>query len=141
MKYIAGLIIVSIIAAAGVVLATRDDNTNQPNDGNTQNTSTSPQSSPSPTPSTNNQQTSTNKVSISNFAFSPADITVKKGTTVTWTNNDSVAHSIKFETDDIPESSTLSNGQTYTHMFDDEGTFNYVCGIHSSMHGTVTVTE
>lgn len=84
----------------------------------------------------------TNKVSIANFAFAPHAITVKKGTTVTWANNDSTAHTVT-ESDDQtgPKSGTLNTGDTYSFTYDTIGTFNYVCSFHSSMTGSVTVTE
>jgi plastocyanin len=76
------------------------------------------------------------------MAFSPADITVKKGTTVTWTNQDSVAHTV-VETDgqDGPKSNDLNNGQSYTFTYNTVGAFKYHCSIHPMMTGTVTVTE
>jgi len=88
------------------------------------------------------QSTATNQVSISDFAFSPANITVKKGTTVTWTNHDSVAHTV-VETDGKtgPQSSSLANGKSYSFTFNTTGTFKYNCSIHPEMVGTVTVTE
>ncbi|MEX0881288.1 MAG: cupredoxin domain-containing protein [Candidatus Saccharimonadales bacterium] len=138
MKYLAGLVVVALVAAAAFIIAGRGDDQNNTNPN---------QQTESTTQSTNNTATNnraaatTNKVSISNFTFSPTDITVKKGTTVTWTNNDSVAHTVEFDTDNIPKSETLGNGDTFSFTFNDEGAFNYICGIHPSMHGTVTVTE
>lgn len=86
--------------------------------------------------------TATNSVAIQNFAFSPTAITVKKGTTVTWTNKDSTAHTVT-ETDgqNGPKSGDLAQGATYTFTFNTAGTFHYHCAIHSEMTGTVTVTE
>jgi plastocyanin len=100
---------------------------------------------------TNNQQTSSksvsaNQVTIQNFAFSPADITVKKGTKVTWTNRDSTPHTIT-QDDNQPagspglDSKGLSNGESYSATFDQTGTFHYHCSIHPEMTGSVTVTE
>ena len=85
---------------------------------------------------------STNAVTISNYAFSPANITVAKGTTVTWTNKDSVGHTVT-ETDNLkgPASSVLNNGDTYSFTFDTAGTYHYHCSIHHEMVGTVTVTD
>lgn len=139
LKYLVGLIVIAAVAGGVFIISGRGDN-EESTGANQQTTPSTTQNSGSST--TNNQTpATTDKVSISNFAFSPTDITVKKGTTVTWTNNDSVAHTIEFDTNDIPKSETLGNGQTYSFMFNDEGTFNYICGIHPSMHGTVTVTE
>jgi plastocyanin len=78
-------------------------------------------------------------VGIADFAFSPSDLTVPAGTEVTWTNGDGVAHSVVSD-DGSFESETLDAGATFSTTFSTPGTFTYVCGIHSSMHGTVTVT-
>lgn len=84
----------------------------------------------------------TDKVSIADMAFSPADITVKAGTTVTWTNNDSVAHTVT-ENDgkDGPGSSPISPGKSYNFTFKKAGIYDYICSIHTEMTGSVTVTE
>jgi plastocyanin len=86
--------------------------------------------------STNTSTNQTASVDINNFAFNPATITVKSGTTLVWTNNDSVTHTINSATFN---SGNLSTGQSYSHLFDTVGTFNYTCGIHPSMLGTVIV--
>lgn len=139
MKYLAGLIILAIIAVAGVVLATRDNNQNTNNNGSNQTATPSPQSSNNNT--TGEQPSTADKVSISNFAFTPASITVKKGTTVTWTNNDSVAHTVTADSGNGPNSELLQNGETYSFTFNEAGTFKYHCVPHPSMKATVTVTE
>src|SRR3954453_981102 len=78
-------------------------------------------------------------VTIDNFAFDPASTTVKVGSTVTWTNKDSAGHSVS-AADDSFKSDRLSTGSTFQFTFDSAGTFEYVCGIHPSMHGTIVVT-
>lgn len=85
----------------------------------------------------------TNVVTISSFAFSPASITVKAGTTVTWTNNDSANHTVTANTPsaDAPSSDTLAKGKTYSVTFNKAGTYAYYCAIHTEMTGTVIVTE
>jgi len=77
-------------------------------------------------------------ITIQNFAFAPASLTVKAGTTVTWTNNDSPTHSVKWA-DGAAGSSPLTTGSSYTRTFATPGTYAYVCGIHASMHGTIVV--
>jgi plastocyanin len=78
-------------------------------------------------------------VGIADFAFDPADLSVPAGTEVTWTNGDGVPHSV-VATDGAFESETLDAGATFSTTFSTPGTFTYVCGIHGSMQGTVTVT-
>lgn len=85
-------------------------------------------------------QQSANAVVISNFSFSPAKLTVVKGTTVVWTNQDSAPHTVT-GTGGGPASGTLNQGESYSYTFDQAGSFGYRCSIHPSMTGTVTVTE
>jgi len=80
-----------------------------------------------------------NSVVIKGFAFDPASMTVARGTTVTWTNMDTVGHTV-VAADNTFSSETLGNGQSYSHTFNDIGIFEYKCGIHPTMSGKVTVT-
>jgi plastocyanin len=85
-------------------------------------------------------------ITITNFAFSPASVTVPAGSMVTWTNQDSVPHTIVndfnplFSQGAMFTSSQLQTGQSFSFTFKDPGTFGYHCGIHTYMKGTVTVT-
>jgi plastocyanin len=79
-------------------------------------------------------------VSIDNFAFAPATLTVRAGSTVTWTNHDEEPHTVA-ATDGSFHSPGMGTGATYSHTFPTAGTFDYVCSIHPSMHGTVVVTQ
>lgn len=109
-------------------------------------TTTTPTPTPSPSATLSTTvsatQSSSDNVTIQSFAFTQPSITVKKGTTVTWTNEDSVGHTVT-ETDSQtgPASSTLATGDTYSFTYNTVGTFPYHCSIHSSMTGSVTVTE
>lgn len=80
--------------------------------------------------------TAGNSVTIKDFTFSPQTLTVKAGTTVTWTNDDSAPHTISSATF---ESSQLLPGQSFQYTFDQAGTYDYICGIHPSMTGQVVV--
>jgi plastocyanin len=80
------------------------------------------------------------QVSIDNFAFAPATLTVKVGSTVTWTNHDEEPHTVA-ATDGSFHSPGMGTGATYSHTFPTAGKFDYVCSIHPSMHGTVVVTQ
>lgn len=90
-------------------------------------------------PSTEEGQTAS--VTIKNFAFAPASITVKKGTTVTWTNEDSAEHNAFSAQDGGPKGRLLSKGESYSFTFDKVGTYSYICEPHPHMKGTVTVTD
>lgn len=83
-----------------------------------------------------NQGGQQQSVSIKNNAFDPQNLTISKGLTVTWTNNDTQDHSVKSETFN---SNTLTPGSTYQHTFDATGTYDYTCGIHPSMRGQIIV--
>lgn len=85
------------------------------------------------TPTVVNQEA---KIDIQNFSFNPSVLTIKQGTTVTWTNNDSVPHQLKSDTFN---SNALTNGQSFSFTFKKFGTFSYICSIHPSMSGTVVV--
>ncbi len=75
-------------------------------------------------------------VTISGFAFGPAEVEIKAGETVTWTNQDSTTHTVK---GDGWASGELAPGQTFSHAFDKTGTYGYACAIHPNMTGTVVV--
>lgn len=79
-------------------------------------------------------------VKIQNFAFSPATITLVIGVnnTVTWTNMDSVIHTVTADGGTFG-SNDLSNGQTFTFTFTTPGSYGYHCSIHTYMKGTVIV--
>ena len=84
----------------------------------------------------------TDSVSIKNFAFAPAAITVKVGATVTWTNQDTDAHTVTSQNNAGPlNSQPLNTGQSYSHTFTQPGTYSYLCTIHPFMTATVTVTR
>jgi len=84
-------------------------------------------------------------VTIQNFAFSPQFVTVTKGTTVTWTNQDPTPHQIINDPTGMAglglifKSSPLGMGQSYSFTFSSTGTFPYHCNIHPAMAGKVTV--
>jgi nitrite reductase (NO-forming) len=79
--------------------------------------------------------------------FVPAEITVPKGSTVTWTNDDSTIHTVvqgsaQGGSGETPafDSSIIANGATWEHTFDTAGEFDYYCSLHPFMTGKVTVT-
>ncbi|AQH01022.1 hypothetical protein A9R05_19280 [Burkholderia sp. KK1] len=77
-------------------------------------------------------------VSIDNFAFNQATITVPAGTKVTWVNHDDMLHTIADEGKSF-KSDPLDNGESYSHVFDKPGTYKYFCSLHPHMTGTVVV--
>ena len=133
-KIITVLVIIVIIVIAWLTLKG-----NNPSSNTSSHTSSTQSSSGS---GSNSQAVSSDKVTIQNFNFSPASITVKKGTKVTWTNQDSTAHTVtENDGQNGPSAPPLSQGQSYSFTFNQAGIFHYHCSIHPEMTGTVTVTD
>lgn len=80
------------------------------------------------------------KVSIDNFTFTPAEITVQAGTNVEWTNNDDIPHTVTDANDPkTNRSPALDTGDTYARQFDKPGRYEYFCALHPHMRGTLIV--
>jgi|SRR3989344_2744357 len=79
----------------------------------------------------------TNTIIISNFEFSPNEIIVQEGTTVTWKHDDSVTHIIVSQ--GLFESENLEKNQEFSFTFNEIGEYNYYCSIHPSMKGKIIV--
>ena len=79
-----------------------------------------------------------NTVSMYNMQFGTGSLTVKAGTTVTWTNGDNMIHNVVAD-DASFKSADMKYGDTYSHSFGTKGTFAYYCSYHSGMKGTVVV--
>ena len=74
---------------------------------------------------------------IANLAFDPPAITVPTGTTVAWTNDDCVPHTVT-STDGAFDSGIFDPGASFSFTFNEPGSFAYVCQLHPQMQGTVT---
>jgi plastocyanin len=76
-------------------------------------------------------------VTIDNFTFAPAALTVKVGSTVTWKNHDDIPHTIvsagKFR------SKALDTDDSYSFTFTVAGDYSYFCSLHPHMTGTIKV--
>lgn len=85
----------------------------------------------------------TSEVNIEDSAYGPANIRVKKGTTVTWTNKDTIRHDIApdEENPNFQGSELLGQGESYSFTFNEVGTYNYHCTPHPFMKGSVEVVE
>jgi len=91
-------------------------------------------------PQTPTPSVSDNTISIQKMAYNPSSMTVKKGATVRWVNNDAVTHTVTFtKASGINPSGPLSASQSFSVKFDQIGTYPYSCAIHPSMQGTVIV--
>ena len=89
-------------------------------------------------------------VAIQNFTFAPQTLTVKAGTKVTWTNNDSTPHTVtstdgpstSASPNGLFDSGQLASGASFSFTFAKAGTYYYECTIHASMasmHATIVV--
>ncbi len=81
-------------------------------------------------------------ITITEFQFSPAQVTIKAGQTVEWRNGGNVAHTVtETSTPRTFGSADIRPGQTFTQTFSTPGTYNYVCSIHPDrMQGSIVVT-
>ncbi|WP_285501004.1 plastocyanin/azurin family copper-binding protein [Actinokineospora sp. NBRC 105648] len=83
----------------------------------------------------------TDAVSIEDFAFAPARVSVKVGATITWTNSDQEPHTVTSSGTGGPlKSTTMNTGDTYRYTFTSPGEYEYLCTIHPFMTATVVVT-
>jgi plastocyanin len=78
------------------------------------------------------------RVTIDNFTFTPATITVAAGTTVTWINHDDVPHTVTAN-DKLFASKALDTDGTFSHTFTAPGTYPYFCAVHRHMTGQIIV--
>ena len=77
-------------------------------------------------------------VQIDNFTFKNPVVTVKPGTTVTWTNGDDIPHTVVSK-DGVFKSKVLDTGDKFSFTFAKPGQFGYFCSLHPHMTGTVIV--
>jgi plastocyanin len=77
-------------------------------------------------------------VKIDNFIFSPATLTVAPGTTVTWTNDDDIPHTVTAK-DKAFRSKPLDTGDRFSFTFATLGEYAYFCSLHPHMVGKVIV--
>lgn len=143
--------VVALLLIGGVIFATKgSDDSDDTTTTTTTTTTTNEGTATVPADDTTEEgdtsddgQTEASEVEIEDFAFQPANITVKKGTIVTWTNKDTVGHTVTpdTETAEFQGSSMLDKDESYSVTFDTVGEFEYFCQPHPQMRGKVTVTE
>jgi len=78
------------------------------------------------------------KVSIANFEFTPAEVTIAPGESVTWTNDDGAPHGLEYN-DGVKGTDLLLPGASFSRRFDRTGTYDYNCSVHPYMTGRVVV--
>jgi plastocyanin len=72
-------------------------------------------------------------------AYAPNPLTITSGTTVTWTNNDSIAHTSSSDTTGVFDSGSIPAGGTFSFAFQSKGTVTYHCNFHPGMIGSIVV--
>ena len=78
------------------------------------------------------------EVKIDNFTFAPQSVTIKAGTTVTWTNEDDIPHTVA-ATSKAFKSKVLDTDDKFSFTFTSAGTYEYFCSLHPHMTGTIVV--
>jgi amicyanin len=136
-KKVIGLISAIVVAGligVAVFVVNNGDEAGSPQTSTQQHTTTN-----QPTEGTTNDVVAADTVEIKGFAYAPATIKVKPGTTVTWTNRDSAAHTVTKEGNTGPDSELLGKDESYSFTFNEAGTYSYFCKPHPYMKGTVIV--
>lgn len=95
--------------------------------------------SPTPGAATSTPATGTSSVNIQNYQYQPKDHVISLGSTVRWTNLDADPHTITSDVSGQFGSSSLGQNGTFEHTFTAAGKYNYHCGIHPGMTGSITV--
>ena len=79
------------------------------------------------------------EVKIDNFSFGPMTMTVAAGTTVTWTNDDDVPHTVVSDDKTTFKSKALDTGEHFSYTFLKPGKYPYFCSVHPKMVAEVVV--
>jgi len=77
-------------------------------------------------------------VVVKDFKFMPTPLTVKAGSTVTWTNKDDDVHTVVSDTGAF-KSGAMDTNDSYSFKFDKPGTYHFTCSLHPRMVGTIVV--
>lgn len=85
-----------------------------------------------------------NTITIANMGFSPNELKIKVGDSITWTNNDDIAHNVHFRQGPAKgaanaQGKMMQKGETHTVKFNTAGEYKFVCTPHPPMKGTITV--
>ena len=78
------------------------------------------------------------KINVKDFMFNPTPLTVKAGSTVTWTNMDDEPHTVVSDTG-MFKSGGMDTNESFSFKFDKPGAYHFTCSIHPRMVGTVVV--
>lgn len=138
MKALIGIVIAIIVIGGGVYLVNQSHSSSSQMKDSPMPTQVQAQAQTNPPSGTTQATADKNAVTIQNFAFSPATLTVKVGDKVTWTNQDSAGHSATAD-DGSFDTGVLAQGKSGSITFSKVGTFTYHCSVHPMMKGTIIV--
>lgn len=79
------------------------------------------------------------RVAMKGFEFVPEHVTVERGQTITWVNEDTAQHDAVATEGDGPDSELFNQGESYSWTAEKAGEIPYVCTVHPGMDGTITV--
>jgi plastocyanin len=133
-------VVVIVVVGGGIVLATHKSSNDMSPMDMSKTTTAGKDGAGAGTPEANS---TSNQITIKNFAYSLSHTTVKVGTTVTWTNEDSAAHTVTTSNGPVMfDSGSIATGKSYSFTFTKAGDYKYFCSFHPSMtSATVTVIE
>jgi plastocyanin len=136
---LAVIIIVVVVVAAGTLALTRKSDTS--NNSQTSSNNSQPSSNNKSASNNSSSQPAAGTINIKDMMFTPSQISVAVGGTVTWTNNDTTAHTVVDDLSNVdgPNSGDIAPGQSYSFKFTKAGSYQYHCSIHPSMRGTIVV--
>ena len=127
---LAVVVIVAIVAALVFIKPSEDDNMANMSMAGNQNSSET--------------MSEPNTVTMKNIEFTVKKLTIKKGTTVTWRNDDSAQHDVIFDDSEMSKANSdglLSKGEKHEYTFTETGTFPYHCTPHPFMKAEIEVVE
>lgn len=141
MKILAAIVLLSVIAAIATVILLR------PTEAATSSTKPDarhemllPLKSPADSAASIAGSSRQATVSIDNFKFTPRELSVSVGDTVTWVNRDDVPHTATSKDDPASfDSKALDTDDKYSFTFTKPGTYSYYCKVHTHMTGSIIV--
>lgn len=130
-------VIVAILVVSSIVFAvSRSKSDKMPNEDMNKSSATM---TSSPTQAAQAQEPNT--VIMQNFEFSPKELKIKKGTTITWINKDDARHNVVTTNNDEVKAKLFGQNEKFEFTFNNVGEFDYKCEPHPYMKGKIIVTE
>jgi plastocyanin len=133
-KKVAVILAVSVVIMVGGILIYLGSNAHK----NNANTGATPAQSAA---ASGTDEVAGKPVTINDMSFAPQTLNVKVGEKITWTNADSVQHTVTVDEGTGPSSQPLAKGDSYDYTFLKAGTYTYHCSLHPTMKGTIVVSE